>query len=348
VVRFRAYPQSRWDGLQIAVFPRFVAHVPQIHIAPNSRKITIFTTSERLCEHALDSNNAMPNRWIALLRLDKPAGIWLLLWPCWWGVTLASRNAGQEHTLFSWPNIRLLLLFAVGAVVMRAAGCVINDLWDRRIDAQVERTRSRPLASGAIKPWQALALLAVLLGLGGLVLVQLPPAALVWGVLSLPLVGVYPLMKRLTWWPQAFLGLIFNWGVLMGWAAVQGTVTVAPLLLYAGGVFWTLGYDTLYACQDRADDARIGVRSSALRLGGQVRTGILWFYALAALFLSLGALAGGISIWFFAVFGVGCGVFFRFLRTVNLDDPTACLAAFKANVLLGGIVWVALVAGLFR
>jgi 4-hydroxybenzoate polyprenyltransferase len=274
--------------------------------------------------------------YLQLLRLDKPAGIWLLLWPCWWGVTLAGPGG---------PDVRLLGLFAVGAVVMRAAGCVVNDLWDRKIDAEVERTRLRPLASGAVKPWQALILLVLLLVMGAVVLWQLPDAAIVWGLLALPLVAVYPLMKRLTWWPQAFLGLTFNWGALVGWAAVRGEINLPALLLYLGGVFWTLGYDTLYACQDRADDARIGVKSSALRLGDRVLGAVQRFYVAAAVLLGLGALAGGASVWFFAVFGAFFGGFLKYLQGVDVENPAACLAAFKANVLFGGVVWLALLAG---
>jgi 4-hydroxybenzoate polyprenyltransferase len=273
---------------------------------------------------------------LSLLRLDKPAGIWLLLWPCWWGITLAGPG---------WPDVRLLLLFAVGAVVMRSAGCIINDLWDRRIDAGVERTRTRPLASGAVQPWQALVVLAVLLGVGAVVLWQLPAAAIVWGVLALPLIVVYPLMKRLIWWPQAFLGITFNWGALVGWAAVRGALDVPALLLYLGGVFWTLGYDTLYACQDRADDARMGVKSSALRLREQVLPVVQRFYIVAAVLFGLGALAGGASVWFFALFGAFFGGFLKYLQGVDINTPAACMAAFKANVWFGGGVWLALLAG---
>jgi 4-hydroxybenzoate polyprenyltransferase len=278
----------------------------------------------------------MTNPYIALLRLDKPVGIWLLLWPCWWGITLAS-NTG--------PDVRLLMLFVVGAVIMRAAGCIINDLWDRKIDAEVARTRTRPLASGAIAPWQALWVLAGLLASGAAVLWQLPSTAIVWGLFSLPLVALYPLMKRITWWPQAFLGLTFNWGALVGWAAVRGQVEVPALLLYAGGVLWTLGYDTLYACQDRADDARIGVRSSALRLGGRVLPVVQRFYIVAAVLLGLGALAGGASVWFFAAFGAFFGGFLKYLQGVDISSPAAAMAAFKANVWFGGVVWLALLAG---
>jgi 4-hydroxybenzoate polyprenyltransferase len=228
---------------------------------------------------------------------------------------------------------------------MRAAGCIINDLWDRKIDAEVARTRTRPLASGAIAPWQALWVLAVLLAAGAAVLWQLPSAAIVWGLFSLPLVVLYPLMKRITWWPQAFLGLTFNWGALVGWAAVRGQVEVPALLLYAGGVLWTLGYDTLYACQDRADDARIGVRSSALRLGGRVLPMVQRFYVAAAALMGLGALAGGASVWFFAVFGAFFGGFLKYLQGVDISSPVAAMAAFKANVWFGGVVWLALLLG---
>lgn len=272
--------------------------------------------------------------YVSLLRLDRPAGIWLLLWPCWWGVTLAG---GLE-----W---RLLLLFAVGAVVMRAAGCIINDLWDRKIDAQVERTKNRPLASGAVKAWQAVLVLLALLGMGAAVLWQLPLVAVAWGLLSLPLVVLYPLMKRVTWWPQLFLGITFNWGALVGWVAVAGQLNLPAVLLWLGGVFWTLGYDTLYACQDRADDARIGVKSSALRLGDGVSKTVVRFYVAAVALWALAGLAAGVSVWFYAVLGAVAGMFIRRVQTVEVDDPVACATIFKANVGFGLGVWVAMVAG---
>ena len=200
-----------------------------------------------------------------LARLDRPIGTMLLLWPCFWGISLA---AGSR----SWPDLRLLALFAVGALVMRAAGCVINDIADRDFDARVARTAGRPLASGALTPLNAWLFLSALLAGGLVILLQLNRTAIILGLAALPLVGVYPFMKRITWWPQAWLGLTFNWGALMGWAAAGGGADWWPALaLYGAGIVWTLGYDTIYAHQDKEDDALIGVKSSARRLGDATR-----------------------------------------------------------------------------
>ncbi len=208
-----------------------------------------------------------------LARLDRPAGSWLLFWPCAWGVALADGLVADGL---------LILWFGLGSIVMRAAGCVWNDIIDRDLDAQVARTRARPLASGAVSVRQAL-IFAIGLSLIGLfVVLQLRPLAQVVAVASLGLVAAYPFMKRITWWPQAWLGLTFNWGALVGFVAVADPVP-ALALLYAGGIAWTLGYDTIYALQDIEDDAMAGIRSSARALGPRARAGVAGFYAVALL-----------------------------------------------------------------
>lgn len=199
--------------------------------------------------------------YASLGRWDRPIGTWLLLWPCLWSTALAAPASAP-------PDVALCALFGVGAFAMRGAGCTINDLWDRDIDRQVERTASRPLASGALSVAQAIGFLGVQCTAGLGVLLALPPYAVGLSFASVPLVAAYPLAKRITDWPQAILGLTFNWGALVGWAAVHGECHwVAVLPLYASGIGWTLLYDTIYAHQDKADDARVGVRSTALRLG---------------------------------------------------------------------------------
>lgn len=215
--------------------------------------------------------------FILLARLDRPIGWWLLFWPCAWGVALAG-GAFSHFTLVLW-----LLL---GAIAMRGAGCVYNDIVDRDLDAQVARTRGRPLASGAVSLKAAWAWLLLLCGIGLVVLVQLPMLAIIVSLASLAFVAAYPFMKRLTWWPQAWLGLVFSWGALVGWTAVAQEIAWPMLLLYAGSIAWVIGYDTIYALQDREDDALIGVRSSALRLGARVRTGVAIFYVVALAFWS--------------------------------------------------------------
>jgi 4-hydroxybenzoate polyprenyltransferase len=208
-----------------------------------------------------------------LARLDRPAGSWLLFWPCAWGLALAGGL---------WTDTLLLLWFALGSIAMRAAGCVWNDIIDRDLDAQVARTRDRPVASGAIPVKAALAFAVALSLIGLVVVLQLRLAAQLTAIASLGLVAAYPFMKRITWWPQAWLGLTFNWGALVGYVAVADP-TPAMALLYAGGIAWTLGYDTIYALQDIEDDAMAGIKSSARALGPRARAGVALFYAAALL-----------------------------------------------------------------
>ncbi|TFI56851.1 4-hydroxybenzoate octaprenyltransferase [Sphingomonas parva] len=211
----------------------------------------------------------------SLMRLDRPIGAWLLFWPGAWSVALA----GIGPRGFS-----LILWLALGAWAMRGAGCVYNDIVDRDLDRQVERTRLRPLASGRASLTGAWVLLVLLCLIGLVVLLQLPRTAQIVALASLAPVALYPFMKRITWWPQAWLGLVFSWAALVGWPAVTGSLALTPLLLYAGAIFWVIGYDTIYALQDREDDALVGVRSSALALGAHARTGVTIFYLLALAF----------------------------------------------------------------
>ncbi|MDB5491256.1 MAG: 4-hydroxybenzoate polyprenyltransferase, partial [Micavibrio sp.] len=273
-----------------------------------------------------------------LMRLDRPIGTWLLLLPGWWSIVLAKggldRLEGRE-----WY---LMLLFGIGAVVMRGAGCVINDLWDRRLDRRVNRTRLRPLASGAVSTFQALVYAGGLLLVGFLILIQMTQTAVLLGCLSLCFVIIYPSMKRITWWPQAFLGLTFNFGALIGWAAVTDTLSGSALLLYIAGFFWTLGYDTIYAHQDIEDDMQVGIKSSALRLGGDSKKWITRFYAVAWL-LVLAALllakTGGVAMLVLAL--AGAHLTWQ-LRRWNPSSPQSSLRIFKSNRDFGLIVLVAI------
>ena len=216
----------------------------------------------------------------ALMRVDRPIGTWLLFWPCAWSVALA--GVGGQWGLF--------FLFALGAFVMRSAGCAYNDIVDRELDRKVERTRLRPLASGRVSVRAAWALVVVLSLVGLGVLLMLPRTAQVVALASLALVAAYPYMKRLTWWPQAWLGLVFSWGALVGWPAVTGGLALPAVLLWLGSIFWVIGYDTLYAIQDIEDDALVGVKSSARALGKRARLGVGVSYALALL-------GWGAAIW---------------------------------------------------
>jgi 4-hydroxybenzoate polyprenyltransferase len=226
---------------------------------------------------------ALPPRlrpFASLMRLDRPIGSWLLYWPCAWSVALAA--VGGRWDLFLW--------LALGAFAMRSAGCVYNDIVDRDLDARVERTRLRPLASGRVSLRSAWLLIGLLCAIGLLVLLQLNSLAAIVALASIAPVAAYPFMKRITWWPQAWLGLVFSWGALVGWPAVTGSIGWTPLLLWFGSIAWVVGYDTLYAIQDKEDDALVGVKSSARRLGDKAPLGIAIFY-LAALLL------WGAAIW---------------------------------------------------
>jgi 4-hydroxybenzoate polyprenyltransferase len=273
-----------------------------------------------------------------LARWDRPIGTWLLLFPCWWGLALA--GSGDPV---------LYLLFGVGALVMRGAGCTVNDLADRKFDAQVARTATRPLPAGEINVLGALVFLAVQLLVGLAVLLQLSLEAVLLGIGSLVLVAIYPFMKRITWWPQAVLGLAFNWGALMAPAAVLGAAVwswgVAPLLLYLGGIAWTLGYDTIYAHQDKDDDARIGVKSSARRLGGASRPWIAGFYAVAIVSWAAALLVAGLHPAGLLGITVAAVLLARQLRAVDFENPASCKQAFRANTQVGWAVLIGLGIG---
>lgn len=266
-----------------------------------------------------------------LARFDRPIGSWLLYWPCAWGVALAG---GLPQDIY------LLLLFGLGAFAMRGAGCVYNDIVDRDLDAKVERTRDRPVASGRIslvKAWNWLFALSLV---GLVVLVQLRPLAQLVAVASLALVAAYPFMKRITWWPQAWLGLTFNWGALVAWPAVTGRIEWPALLLYAAGLFWTLGYDTIYALQDIEDDALAGIKSSARRLGGSVKRGVAFFYTGAALLVAAALALVGDPFAALAALP-GAAHFLWQIRQLDPTDPVRALRLFRANTWTGALVFLA-------
>jgi 4-hydroxybenzoate polyprenyltransferase len=270
-----------------------------------------------------------------LMRLDRPIGTWLLLWPGWWALTLAGAGAAAWH---------FFALFALGAVVMRGAGCAYNDIVDRDIDARVARTAGRPLPSGHVSVAQATALLAGLLLVGLVILVQFNGFAIAVGAASLALVFTYPFMKRITYWPQAWLGLTFNWGALLGWAAATGTLDWPAVALYLGGVFWTLGYDTIYAHQDREDDALIGVKSSALALGGRTKPFVAGCYALALAFIALALSPAQWSAAAAAALALAAAHAAWQVLTLDIDDARNCLARFRANRDFGALVLAAMIA----
>lgn len=280
--------------------------------------------------------------YLQLMRADRPIGTWLLLWPCLWSIVLASHYRGDTDIL---PNIELLILFTVGAFVMRGAGCVINDLWDREADAKVERTKSRPLPSGRVSVTGALIFACVLFLIGLIILLQLNDFTQIVGALSLILIITYPLMKRITYWPQLMLGFTFNWGALMGWAAVNGTIELPALLLYAGGIFWTLGYDTIYAHQDKEDDEIIGVKSTALRFGNKTHIWISFFYIATFVLFSLAGMQANMGTLFYPTMLLAGGHLIYQVRALEIDDREKCLKLFKSNHHFGVVMFTSLLLG---
>jgi 4-hydroxybenzoate polyprenyltransferase len=306
--------------------------------------------------------------WLKLGRFDRPTGIWLLMLPGWQGIVLAD---AMEHRL---PNVGLMGLVTLGAALMRAAGCAYNDIVDRDIDAKVARTALRPIPAGQISVRQAWGFVIACSLASLAILLTLPPTAVLLGAASLMLVAAYPFMKRITWWPQAWLGLTFNWGALLGFAAATGAGPalwrgMAPyaiasgnvlfltraladsalkwpaVLLYAAGVFWTLGYDTIYAIQDLEDDALAGVKSSARRLGASAPPAILAFYLTSlALLLAMGAAASLGPFFYLALIAYGVQLCSQ-ARKVRTDDPARALRLFKSNSWAGLILVLAILAG---
>jgi len=268
----------------------------------------------------------LPASWLPYLllaRVDRPIGTWLLFLPGLWGILLAGAPVRE--------TARLVLLFAVGSLVMRAAGCVVNDLWDRDIDRMVARTASRPLASGALRPRQALVFLAVLRLAGLGVLLQLNQLAQVLGVASLLLVALYPLAKRVTWWPQVMMGFTFGFGAPLGYAAGAGRLDVAWAVLYGAAILWDLGFDTIYAHQDREDDALVGVRSTARLFGERTAPFLAACYGGTVLMLALAGWLGGLGGWFYPALVVPAVLLGRQVVALDISDPAQCLRMFRAN-----------------
>ena len=274
-----------------------------------------------------------------LARWDRPIGFWLLFWPCAFALALAA-NAGHGAGM-DWYA---LLLCLVGAIAMRGAGCTFNDIVDTDIDMKVARTRSRPIPSGQVSKRQAAAFL-VLQGLVGLlVLVQFNGFTIVLGIASLLPVAIYPFMKRITWWPQFFLGIAFSWGALLGWSAQAGGLSLAPLLLYAGSILWTIGYDTIYALQDIEDDALIGVRSTARLFGSRARAIIALFYAgTIAVWAAAGLVAGAGAVFIIGLAATGVLLAWQVV-TLDPRDPDNALVRFKSNHIAGLVFTAGLLA----
>jgi 4-hydroxybenzoate polyprenyltransferase len=301
--------------------------------------VTNLKPADALKQHWTD---ALPNAWkpfAQLSRLDRPIGWQLLLLPCWMGVAVARTGIG-----FFWSDLGFAVAFLAGAIAMRGAGCTYNDILDRDIDAQVERTRLRPLPSGAVSLKAAWAWLLAQCLVGLIVLLSLPPLAQIVALIAIPLVALYPLMKRITWWPQAWLGIVFSWGALVGGATVsaEAGMPMEAIALYAGCIMWTIGYDTIYALQDREDDALVGVRSTARLFAENWRTWTSVFYVLAvALWTTAAAIAGSGLVVAVALSLIGAGFIWPMLQGVDDKRPETALAAFKRNALIGAFVLLA-------
>jgi 4-hydroxybenzoate polyprenyltransferase len=263
--------------------------------------------------------------YLRLARLDRPIGSWLLLMPCWWSVGLAGMHENR------FPSLWHIILFFIGAFAMRGAGCTWNDLVDRDLDELVERTRSRPIPSKQVTIAQATAFMLLQALVGLLVLIQFNRFTVVTGLASLLVVVVYPFMKRITYWPQIFLGLAFSWGALMGWPAAFGRLDWPALILYVGSICWVIGYDTIYAHQDREDDLLIGIKSTALLFGERTGSMLAGFYVAAvALIAVAGLMAGGRLIFTLGLIGFAAHLAWQVTR-LDIDDPAHCLVLFKSN-----------------
>jgi 4-hydroxybenzoate polyprenyltransferase len=292
--------------------------------------------------------------YLRLARLDRPIGSWLLLLPCWWSLALAAiaaKGAAPAATkmlvfffpIFILPSPFYLLLFFIGAFAMRGAGCTWNDIVDRDIDAQVARTRSRPIPSGQVSVSGAVIFLLLQAAVGLAVLLQFNSFAILTGIASLVIVAVYPFMKRITYWPQIVLGLAFSWGALMGWAAAFGRLDLPALLLYAGSIAWVIGYDTIYAHQDREDDALLGLKSTALLFGPRTKLALALFYSAAVVLIGLAGCSAGAGF----VFALALCLFAAHLAwqtwRLDINNPELCLGLFRSNrdaglILFGGLV----------
>ena len=274
--------------------------------------------------------------YLRLARLDRPIGSWLLLMPCWWSVGLAGMRAS------AFPSLWHIVLFFVGAFAMRGAGCTWNDLVDRDLDVRVERTRSRPIPSRQVTVMQATIFMLAQSLIGLAVLVQFNRFTVLVGLASLSVIVIYPFMKRITYWPQIVLGLAFSWGALMGWPAAFGRLDWPALVLYAGAISWVIGYDTIYAHQDREDDLLIGIKSTALLFGDRTKPMLASFYAVAAVLIAAaGLMAGGRMIFAIGVIAFAAHLAWQVQR-LDIDDPAHCLKLFKSNRDAGLILFAAM------
>ncbi len=281
-----------------------------------------------------------------LARWDRPIGWQLLMWPCFWSSALAANHAAELQVFSAGVFVFHLVLFFIGSVAMRGAGCTYNDLVDHKIDSEVARTRSRPLPSGRVSRFEAKVFLVLQALVGLLVLIQFNAFAIILGILSLAVVAVYPFAKRFTDWPQFFLGLAFSWGGLMGWAGIFGSLSWAPIWLYLGAVTWTIGYDTIYAHQDKEDDALVGVRSTARLFGEHTKGWLIGLYGLTLLLLLIAYAAAGVGLVAYLGLAVAAVMFAWQILLLDIDNGDQCLSLFKSNSRVGAVIFLGLILAL--
>ena len=330
----------RWTGNTLATRNQRVVDV-EADLDAGGHRVSLYWRERRKRASMADTPTEAPRlstlrAYARLARLQAPVGFMLLMWPCWWAVALAGPQA--------WQTVRLVVLFFLGALVMRAAGCVWNDIVDRDFDARVARTRDRPIASGRISVRQGLVFMVGLALIGLAVLLTMGTTAIVVGMASLALILPYPLMKRITWWPQAWLGITFNWGALVGWAAATGSLAATALAMYAAGIAWTLGYDTIYAHQDKADDALIGVKSSARRLGPRTKPALRLFYALTIAGLAVAATLAEAAWPTYLGIALGAGQLAWQIATLDTEDTANCWLRFRSNSVFAALVFLGFLA----
>ena len=274
--------------------------------------------------------------FIELTRLKKPIGFMLLFWPCAWGLTLAYDFSSDLNNYFFY-----LILFFLGSVLMRSAGCIVNDILDKEFDAKVFRTKNRPIASGKVSMRLGMFYAFVLCLLALLVLINFNFFTIILAIASMPLAFTYPLMKRFTYWPQLFLGITFNYGLILGWTAINDEIELIPILFYLGAIFWTLGYDTIYGYQDIKDDEIIGLKSTSIKFKGKARKFLIICYTSLTIFFLVGAYSMNLNYNFYLFMIVPfIHLFLYQIRIFNLKDPSSCLKAFKSNNFLGLLIFL--------
>tara|TARA_B100000963_G_C22445771_1_gene588743 strand:+ start:25 stop:891 length:867 start_codon:yes stop_codon:yes gene_type:complete len=283
------------------------------------------------------------NLFIELTRLKKPIGYMLLFWPCAWGLTLVYNfNDGLQIYFY------YLLLFFLGSVLMRSAGCIVNDILDRKYDKEVSRTKDRPIASGKISVKVGMFYVLILCSLAFLVLINFNNLTIFLALASMPLAFTYPLMKRFTYWPQLFLGITFNYGLLLGWTSISEKLDIIPLIFYVGAIFWTLGYDTIYGFQDIKDDEIIGVKSTSIKFKGSAKIFLILCYLfLTASLLIVGFVMSFNQLYFLFIIIPITHLFFYQIKNFDTQNPSSCLKVFKSNNYLGIIVFCNILIGKF-